>query len=380
MKTLLSSLSLLITSFLFAGTIKTKTYTPDSNAIFNVASTIIYGDKDAYLVDAQFQKQYAEELVKEIKKLKKDLKIIYISHSDPDYYFGLDVLKKNFPKAKIVSTAETAFLINASKDGKLKVWGPQLKNDIPSEIIIPEAIKSLPDLEGNKIEIEKTKNDPSHSYIWIPSIKTILGGISVSEEGHIWMADTQNIQAIDKWIEQINSMIALNPTTVIPSHFTERNFSPKVLDFTKNYLLTYKQAVSTYKTADEVIKYMKEKYPNLTGIDNLEFGTKVFMGEANWDSKSVYPAIEHTILFDFGQLKYNLTIQDDKNLINDNSSKKIKYIAQEIANNIFMVYWIDENTNENSIQVQNFNNNTVYSNTYTKDGKSTHVQGTFTIK
>lgn len=228
--------------------------------------------------------------------------------------------------------------------------------------------------------MKKQKNDPSHSYIWIPSIKTILGGISVSEEGHVWMADTQNTQAIDKWIEQINSMIALNPTTVIPSHFTERNFSPKVLDFTKNYLLTYKQAVSTYKTADEVIKYMKEKYPNLTGIDNLEFGTKVFMGEANWDLKSVYPAIEHTILFDFGQLKYNLTIQDDKNLINGNSSKKIKYIAQEIANNIFMVYWIDENTNENSIQVQNFNNNTVYSNTYTKDGKSTHVQGTFTIK
>lgn len=44
-----------------------------------------------------------------------------------------------------------------------------------------------------------------------------------------------------------------------------------------------------------------------------------------------------------------------------------------------MVYWTDENTNENIIQVQNFNNNTVYSNTYTKDGKSTHIQRTFTI-
>jgi hypothetical protein len=47
--------------------LKVKVYNPGSKAIFPITSTIIYGDKDAMLVDAQFQKQYAEQLVKEIK-------------------------------------------------------------------------------------------------------------------------------------------------------------------------------------------------------------------------------------------------------------------------------------------------------------------------
>ena len=32
---------------------------------------------------------------------------IYISHSDPDFYFGLDVLHAAFPDAKVVATPQT---------------------------------------------------------------------------------------------------------------------------------------------------------------------------------------------------------------------------------------------------------------------------------
>lgn len=42
-------------------------YHPGAKAIFDVTSTLITGEKDAFLVDAQFQKQYAEELVQLIK-------------------------------------------------------------------------------------------------------------------------------------------------------------------------------------------------------------------------------------------------------------------------------------------------------------------------
>ena len=35
-----------------------KVYNPGTNAVFPVTSTIVYGKKDAALIDAQFQKQY----------------------------------------------------------------------------------------------------------------------------------------------------------------------------------------------------------------------------------------------------------------------------------------------------------------------------------
>lgn len=95
-----------------------KVYNPGTSAIFPVTSTIVYGKKDAALIDAQFQKQYAEELIKQIKGLKKNLKYIFVSYHDPDYYFGLDALHKAFPEAQILSTAQTAYLIEASKDFK----------------------------------------------------------------------------------------------------------------------------------------------------------------------------------------------------------------------------------------------------------------------
>ena len=106
-----------------------KVYNPGTSAIFPVTSTIVYGKKDAALIDAQFQKQYAEQVVKEIKDMKKNLKYVFVSYHDPDYYFGLNVIHKAFPEAKIISTAQTAYLIEASKDMKLDVWKKQLGTD-----------------------------------------------------------------------------------------------------------------------------------------------------------------------------------------------------------------------------------------------------------
>jgi hypothetical protein len=38
--------------------------------------------------------------------------------------------------------------------------------------------------------------------------QNIAGGISVSVGSHLWMADTQNVKAIDQWIGQIDAMKA----------------------------------------------------------------------------------------------------------------------------------------------------------------------------
>ena len=125
-----------------------KVYNPGTKAIFPVSSTIVYGKKDAALIDAQFQKQYAEEVVKEIKALKKNLKYVFISYNDPDFYFGLDVIHKAFPEAQILSTAQTTYLIEASKDFKLNVWKDQLKSDAPDSLIVPQIVDSLPAIGG----------------------------------------------------------------------------------------------------------------------------------------------------------------------------------------------------------------------------------------
>ena len=67
-----------------------QTYNPGEEAIFAVSSTLVQGRKDAILIDAQFSAEDARKLAAQIKASGKRLVAIYISHSDPDFYFGLD--------------------------------------------------------------------------------------------------------------------------------------------------------------------------------------------------------------------------------------------------------------------------------------------------
>lgn len=373
-------------SIVFAGNLKIKVYNPGSKAIFPITSTIIYGDKDAILIDAQFQKQYAEELVKEIKATGKSLKTVFISQSDPDFYFGLDVIKKAFPNVKIISTAQTAYLISASKDDKFAVWKPQLKEDAPSGIIIPEAVNSIPDLEGNKIELKQNLDDSAHSFLWIPSLKTVVGGISVSVDSHLWMADTQNQKAIDQWIGQIDAMKALNATQVVPSHFAKLTLSPSSLDFVKNYLENYKKAIAENKTSDAIVNFMVNKYPNLPGKDELAMGVKVFLGEMNWDLRSPYPAIGRKVEVNFGAAQFVLDFKDNKTMSYVGTKGEVKglaetveYTATEVSKNVFMVYWYEPKAGVNVVNVQDYNKNIIYSNILKKDGSSDHPKGMIKI-
>ena len=373
-------------SIMFAGNLKIKVYNPGPKAIFPITSTIIYGDKDAVLIDAQFQKQYAEQLVKEIKATGKNLKTVFISHSDPDFYFGLEVIKKAFPNAKIISTAQTAYLISASKDEKMAVWKPQLKEDAPSEIIIPEAANAIPDLEGNKIEIKQNTEDPAHSFVWIPSLKTVAGGISVSVGSHLWMADTQNIKAIDQWIGQIDAMKALKPEQVVPSHFAKQSLSPQSLDFVKSYLENYKKAVTENKASAAVVDFMVKKYPDLHGKEELEMGAKVFFGEIDWDLKSPYPVIGKKVEVDFGTLKFILDFKDNREMsftgvsgIGKGNTDTVQYTAVEVAKNVFMVYWHEPKLGSNVTHIQDYKKNIIYTNIAEPNGSFTHLKGTLKI-
>ena len=78
-------------------------YNPGNDALFPVSSVIVSGKHDAILVDAQFGKAQAEQLVARLKASGKHLTTIYISHGDPDYYFGLDTLLRAWPDVRVVA-------------------------------------------------------------------------------------------------------------------------------------------------------------------------------------------------------------------------------------------------------------------------------------
>ncbi|MFP3757894.1 MBL fold metallo-hydrolase, partial [Cupriavidus sp. SIMBA_020] len=100
-------------------------YNPGNDAIFQVSSVLVSGQREAILIDAQFGKSQAEQLVALVRASGKTLTTIYISHGDPDFYFGLDTVLAAFPRAKVVATAPTVRHIRDTVDAKLAFWGPK---------------------------------------------------------------------------------------------------------------------------------------------------------------------------------------------------------------------------------------------------------------
>src|ERR1700749_1187304 len=110
----------------------TTTVFTGSPAGFLVDSTLIAGDKDAILIDAQFDLADAHRLVAMILESKKNLTTVYITHFHPHHYFGLAVIKQAFPKAKLVALPAAVAEIKKTWQGKVKQWSALYGDLVPA--------------------------------------------------------------------------------------------------------------------------------------------------------------------------------------------------------------------------------------------------------
>lgn len=252
---------------------------------FGVASVIVSGKTDAVLIDAQFTLADAEKVALEIKNSGKKLTAIYVSYGDPDFYFGLEVFKKYFPEVTAYASPATVDHIKATAQKKLDVWGGLLGNMVTSNVILPQVLKGNSiELEGQKLEIIGLEEFPAKTFVWIPSIKAVVGGINVfGTTFNLWMADAQTAEARQLWISVLGKIDALHPAIVIPAHANPASpFDLSAVKHTEGYIHFYEEALKTNKTSEALIKAIKAQYPTLTFETALQIGAKVNTGEMKW--------------------------------------------------------------------------------------------------
>lgn len=262
-----------------------QVYNPQASALFPVTSTLITGPNEAILFDAQFQKNDAENLVNMVLASGKQLTTIYISHGDPDYYFGLDVLTAAFPDAKVVATPATVAKIKKSMQGKKAYWGPILKDNAPQALVLPKALTGdTLMLDGEEIRIVGFNgHDPLHTFGWVESEKTVVGGVVLVENMHVWMADNQTTESRNHWLTTLDIMAQLKPQRVIAGHFLgETKADSSIIQFTKQYIRDFERVNSQSNNAAELTEKMKAEYPKLHEEGTLEFSAKVVKGDIKW--------------------------------------------------------------------------------------------------
>src|SRR5438094_114681 len=99
-----------------------------------------------------------------------------------------------------------------------------------------------------------TQADAHRSYVWIPSLNAIVGGVNAFAGLHVWTADTQSAQERADWNKKLASMAALHPTTVVPGHMLQgQKQDAAQLAYTQAYLTRFESELAKAPNAATLI-------------------------------------------------------------------------------------------------------------------------------
>lgn len=260
---------------------------PANEQGFSRAPVLLTGAHDAVLIDGGFTLSDGKALADAIRATGKRLTTIYISQSDPDYYFGLAPVRAAFPEARVLAASDTLQAIQGNVQKKLATWGPQLKDNGPqtlADVVLPQAFDGLAlELEGHRIEIVPAEGLPNRRYLWVPSLRAIFGGVMVFSGLHVWTADTPTPASRSAWAQTLERMLARQPAIVVPGHMAQgAPLGAAALRYTRDYLRDFEREAAKAADSHALIAAMKKLYSQAGSPMSLELGAKVAKGEMQW--------------------------------------------------------------------------------------------------
>jgi len=263
-----------------------KHFPAGPNGFFR-APVLLSGPAEAVLIDGGFSYPDGRALAEAIKATGKKLTTIYISQSDPDYYFSLKPVREAFPNAKVLAASATLAAIKGNVEKKLAVWGPQLKDNGPqtlADVVLPEAFDGASlTVDGEAIEIVNAEGLANRRYLFVPALNAVFGGVMIFSGVHVWTADTPTKEQRAAWIANLDKIAARKPSVVVPGHMAPGvAVDLSAVEHTKKYLLAFDEELAKATDAAALKAAMEARFPNL-GMDvALDIGSKVAKGEMKW--------------------------------------------------------------------------------------------------
>ncbi|WP_205837146.1 MBL fold metallo-hydrolase [Neorhizobium sp. T25_13] len=263
-----------------------KHFPAGQNGFFR-SPVLVSGATEAILIDGGFTLADGKAVAEAIKATGKTLTTIYVSQSDPDYYFSLGPIKAAFPGAKVIAASATVAAIKSSVEKKLAVWGPQLRENGPqalADIVIPETFdgKTLT-VDGEIVEIVDAEGLSNRRYLFVPSLNAVFGGVMVFNGVHVWTADTNSAELRAAWIANLEKIAARKPAIVVAGHMTPEALSDlSGVAHTIAYLKAFEEELAKAKGSAGLKAAMEARFPGLGMGIALDIGSKVATGEMKW--------------------------------------------------------------------------------------------------
>lgn len=232
-----------------------------------ISSTLVYGDRDAVLVDPVMTAQQAAALAEWVESFDRNLTTIYVTHGHGDHWFGLATLLDRFPSARPVATPAVVEHMSKQMEPSFveSFWNARFPGQIPRRIAAADPVEeTVLELEGRELVIVPlghTDTDDTTA-LHVPSIGLVVAGDAAYNDVHLYLAESPSAGR-KAWKEALDVIGDLDPDHVVAGHKRpDRPDSPDILAETRVYIDDFEDCVARTGSTEELYRAMLEIHPD----------------------------------------------------------------------------------------------------------------------
>ena len=233
-----------------------------------IASTLIYGNRDAVLVDSFITQEQAKAQAEWIASTGMTLTTIVATHGHGDHCFGASVLLDRFPSARFVAAPSAVQVMRqqTAPEYVAAFWEPRFPNQLPKRLVVAEELQSnVIELEGERLIVVPLgfTDSAGTTCLHVPSLQLIAAGDAAYNGVHLHLSESPEQEKRRQWIAAVDTMASLQPRIVVAGHkdMTHDDDGPRVLEQTRQYILDFEELVTKTTTAKELYDRMLARYP-----------------------------------------------------------------------------------------------------------------------
>jgi glyoxylase-like metal-dependent hydrolase (beta-lactamase superfamily II) len=233
-----------------------------------MASTLVYGDRDAVLTDPGMTEDQARVLGDWVAAKGRNLTDIFITHGHGDHFFAAGILAERFG-ARVVATAATIAQMQGSVAVRPLLWDQLYPGLIP---LSPVTALTVPGdrfaLEGHDLVMVDVGHGDTddNSVLHVPDLGLVVAGDVIYNGVHMYLGQSATT-GFGPWRDAIDQVEALDPRQIVCGHKNKDldDDAKRTIEQTRQYLDDAEELMRTESTALGYFNAKIGRYPDYLG-------------------------------------------------------------------------------------------------------------------
>jgi len=246
-----------------------------------VASTLIYGSRDAVLTDPGFTADQAGALGDWLAGKDRNLTDIFITHGHGDHWFAAGLLAERFG-ARVVATAGTIAQMHVNVATRPLLWDKVYPGIPPSPVTAVTVPGARFTLEGHDLVIVEVghADTDDNSVLHVPDLGLVVAGDVIYNGAHMYLGEGVVVGGFGPWRAAIDKVEALGPRHIVAGHQDRQldDDAERTIAETRQYLDDADELLRSETTAVGFFSAKIERYPNHLARTVLWAGASALYG------------------------------------------------------------------------------------------------------